>query len=165
MSERFVTIDVNSKELQASLKKYPYVIRRHWIHAGHEAAKKILRTRGVKNYPKAPPDNAPPYPGYLRGVGYIDAGGESDGRSERYGTRFNVQTKGVSTIIGNTASYAGYLAGSGEAGEEKQSTVINKNIPGRGWRILAEVADEKGKVINEVYTKWVRRALREIGLL
>jgi len=159
-NERFLEIDVDAEDMIRALEKAPIEIMRHWAQAGREVGEEVVKSRGLRTYPAAPPNNAPPYPGYLRGIGYVYADGTNDGKSERYGTQFTVRQRGrTQTIIGNRASYAEHLAG------ENQSRKVSKNIPGRGWRILGDVVDEKIKVINRIYTAWMRKALRKIGLL
>ena len=158
-NDRFLEIDVEAEDMIRALEKAPIEIMRHWAQAGRVVGKEVIGTKGLKNYPAEPTTRKIPG-GYLRGIGYVYADGTNDGKSERYGTQFTVRQRGrTQTIIGNRASYAEHLAG------ENQSRKVNKNIPGRGWRILGDVVDEKIKVINRIYTAWMRKALRKIGLL
>ena len=158
-----IEVDVENKKVMDALKKAPIEIMRHWSQAGREAAKEILSTKGLKNYPSEPAGRKIPG-GYLRSVGYIYADGTSDNSSENYGKQFTVRQRGMTqTVIGNRASYAEYLGGSREGGGG-QSHVINKNISGGGWRILKGVAKEKINILNRIYTLWMLKALKKLGL-
>jgi len=158
-----IEVDVKNEKVIAALKKAPIEIMRHWSQAGREAGKEIIGTKGLKNYPSEPSGRKIPG-GYLRGIGYIYADGTSKNNSERYGTQFTVRQRGTTqTVIGNRASYAEHLTGS-RIGGGGQSYVINKNISGGGWRILLDVAKEKINILNRIYTLWMIKALRKLGL-
>jgi len=150
----------NADLIIEALDRVPYEVKKNWSKAGREASAEILDTEGLRDYPLAPPNNAPPRPGYLRGVGYQYADGRSKNNSERYGSRFSTRTQGyTSTVIGNTASYAAFLGGSKEDGKSQTKAAAKV-----GWRKLKDVADEKIKEINVIYNKWMKRAIRKAGL-
>lgn len=160
MSEIQFQIDINMKRLLRGLELAPREMERAWKRAGIEAAKLVVRQEGVKNYPAAPSTSPPPYPGYVRGIGYVSSDGQSDGSSERYGTQWNIRSSAYAdeTVLGNRASYSGFLGG------EDQAKNINKNIPGRGWRRLVDVAEEKADSIGRIYNRWLRWALKKAGI-
>ncbi len=131
-------------------------LKRILSQAGDDAAKDILRTEGLQKYPPATAANAPPEPYYIRGRG-MQYKTYNDMRSERYGTKFYVTNTidGYGTIIGNSASYAKYLA------DEKLQAAHMSRI---GWRKLIDVAREKLPEIRRIYDKWIQYAINKLGL-
>jgi len=115
-------------KLRAALRKFPSVVAQDLAQAGNEAANLVLDTEGVRSYPPSTEANLAPPPYYVRGRG-MQYANRNDGRSERYGTKFTVQNKGYGTVIGNTASYAQYLAGAKQAGHLAERA-------GASWRML-----------------------------
>jgi hypothetical protein len=142
------------EKLTANLGKFGKEIISNLGAAGAEAAQDvILPTRGLQRYPPSTAANQPPPPYYVRGRGTQTQKGNR-GNSERYGTQFVVQKRGLETIIGNRAGYAPYLGG------EKQSTVAALH----GWRILKDVAEEKIGQIKARYQAWINKTIKDLGL-
>lgn len=138
----------------AKLHKFPVEIARNFGAAGAEAAKDvILPTEGLQNYPPMTAANAPPTPYYIRGRGTQYAT-RNLMNSERLGTRWNVERKGFSTVIGNPVSYAKYVHGDEQAGA--MATI--------GWKKLFETAKEKIDDIKRVYQAWINKTIRDLGL-
>jgi len=148
------------ENLKLALSRFPQMAARYLQAAGQEAAKDIiLPTEGLQKYPPETVANFPPTPYYIRGRGMQRAGirkpAYNDGSSERYGTQFTVERYGgMSTKIGNRASYAKYLAG------EQQAAAMGRI----GWRKLFEVANEKLPQIRIVFQAWVNKLLINTGL-
>ena len=85
----------------------------------------------------------------VKGGGYKDLA-----NSERLGTQWTIERQGYNTLIGNRASYAGWVHGDGQA-----------DYMGRiGWRKLFEVADENLELITEIYQKWVYKLIEDTGM-
>ena len=138
----------------AKLHKFPAKIARNFSAAGAEAAKDvILPTEGLQNYPPITEANMPPVPYYIRGRGTQYAT-RNLGNSERLGTRWIVERKGFSTVIGNPVSYARYVHG------EEQADAMK----GIGWRKLFDVAKQKIKAIQKVYQAWVNKTIKDLRL-
>jgi len=151
---------VGLDRLRKAFAKAPVAIARSMTKAGAEAANEVLRTRGLRTYPKSTAANAPPTPYYKRGVG-MQYKNFNAGNSERYGAKWNVKTRGYKTTVGNVASYAPYLAGdkSDPAGIEQAQAM--KKI---GWVKLKDAAAKKLPQIRRIYQAWVNRALKKAGL-
>jgi hypothetical protein len=141
------------KETVEKLRAFPAELKRGMTAAGDEAGNEILNTEGLRNYPPSTPANQPPTPYYIRGRGTQYANSNS-GSSERYGTQWNVTTRGYTTTIGNRASYAPYVGG------DKQP----QHMADKGWRKLFAVADQKRAEIQRIYSAWLERAKRRVGL-
>lgn len=141
------------ERIRQAIKKAPREIATAIKAAGQEASNEILNTQGLRRYPPATSANLPPTPYYVRGRG-MQYKSRNDGRSERYGTKWTTRTRGSGTVIGNSASYARYLAG-----EEQSAKMAEK-----GWRKLFEVAKEKMARITRIYDGWISRALQRAGL-
>ena len=138
----------------AKLHKFPGKIARNFSAAGAEAAKDvILPTEGLLNYPPITEANMPPVPYYIRGRGtqYMT---RNLMNSERLGTRWVVERKGFSTVIGNPVSYARFVHGEEQA--EAMASI--------GWRKLFDVAKEKIKAIQKVYQAWVNKTIKDLKL-
>ncbi len=159
----------------ANLDKFGKEIRSNTTAAGREVGSVMLNTVGLRRYPSETDANKPGriksvvlakekisnfrvgY--YVRGQGWMQpvrgGGYKQIGSSQRYGTRWTVNTSNSGVRIANSASYAPYLAGEddqvGWAGE-------------RGWRKLVDVANEKLTQITGVYQAWVDRIIRTLGL-
>ena len=118
--------------------------------AGKESADEILNTTGLRKYPPAGPGNAPPVPYYIRGRGWQRAGG-NDGSSEKYGTRWTVNYRELTTIIANNTSYAHKLGG---LDQQPKFAAI-------GWRKLADVANEKIGEITKIFDGWINKLIRD----
>lgn len=169
MADDFIRIEIeNLDKLMAALRQFPKRTAKYLGAAGREAATRvILNTPGLKKYPRsgkgAPQaknwtDKQRRYFFWALKQGMIEVPyrrGQSPG-SEKFGTKWTVQTKGFSTEIGNNASYASLLSG----GEGEQS----KYMAARGWRSLIEVAKEKLQDIEKVYNAWIDRLLKDINL-
>lgn len=141
------------EETISKLKRFPVQLREAMGGAGAESAEEILDTEGLRNYPPSTAANEPPTPYYIRGQGTQYAN-SNKGNSERYGTKFATETRGYSTVIGNTASYSKYLAGDEQA--EAMARI--------GWRKLFDVAKDKLPTIQLIYTRWLDRAKKQAGL-
>ena len=120
--------------------------------AGKEAAKEILDTEGLRKYPPATAANAPPTPYYVRGRG-MQYANSNNGKSERYGSQWTVESQGFQTTISNRASYAPYLGGDPPA----------KPMAAIGWRSLLAVAKEKIPEITRIYQGCIDRLIERIG--
>jgi len=120
--------------------------------AGREGMDEILKTRGIKEYPAAPPGSQPPPPYYKRGVGYQSASGANYGNSEKYGTSWTVEQTTHKTTAVNAASYADKLAGN----ESNKQPAHIKRV---GWRTWLDVANEKRALLEKQLDAWVQRAL------
>jgi len=153
-----IRIEIKGLEnLQQALLRFPKMAGKYLYAAGQEAARGvILPTEGLQKYPPATEANFLPTPYYIRGRGMQRAGirkpAYNDGKSERYGTQWTVTPyRDTAVKISNRASYAVYLAG------EKQARKTGE----KGWRILAEVANEKIEQIKQVYQAWIDKWIRE----
>jgi hypothetical protein len=140
-----ITIEVNAKELIRALERAPREIERAIERAGMESGQNIIKQEGLKAYPIEPQ-----WEGYRYKRGGL--------RSERYGTKWNTRYASLQTTIGNSASYARYLAG------EEQSRKVNMHIPGLGWRKLMEVAREQLGEIKSIFEYWIKLGLHRAGL-
>lgn len=153
MTEVHIKIEGLDKVI-AKLNKFPRQIARNFGAAGEESAKDIiLPTEGLQNYPPATAANAPPVPYYIRGRGtqYTD---RNLMNSQRLGTRWVVERKGFSTVIGNPVSYARWVHGEEQA----------KAMAGIGWKKLFDVAKDKIKAIQKVYQAWVNKTIKDLKL-
>lgn len=146
--------------------------------AGEEMAREILDTEGLRKYPGVTAANAP---GRTREVMFRGAKGlatfrqgyyvRTDGayvpvrgggykalhNSENYGKRFTTKTEagyGFRTTIGNSAKYAGYLAGDDQAGAMAKI----------GWRKLYDVAESKMGKLTDILQAYINRIIRKLGL-
>jgi hypothetical protein len=156
MADEFIKVEVEGlEELQRAIERFPREVEKYLGAAGLQAANKVvLPTEGLKKYPPATGANAPPPPYYIRGRGTQYASGRNSGKSERYGTRWYAKRNGYGTEIGNTASYARWLAGDEQA----------RHMAPKGWRKLTEVVEEKMPEIIKVYQAWVDKLLVAVGL-
>ena len=139
----------------AGLEKFPRQIIRYMQAAGRESGSEVIMTQGLKQYPPEGEGNREPYPFYIRGRGTQTSPGRNDRRSERYGTQFHVEPSGYGVIIGNRASYAPYLAGEYE--QSRKAAII-------GWRRLIDVARQKIAIIEQIYQRFVDRAILDLDL-
>lgn len=140
-------------KLVAAMHKFPERMARNMRQAGDEAAKKLLKTRGLRKYPKATDANAPPTPYYIRGRGMQYKTG-SNYSSERLGTQWKVKPAPFSTVIGNRASYAEWVHG------EDQATHMAKI----GWKKLVDVAEGMRVEFLRIYQAWIDRTIAQLGL-
>lgn len=138
-----------------------------WTAAGTQAAKLILRQRGLQRYP--PQRRGMPQPfvsdrqrryffwALAQGIIEVPYRRGKSARSERYGTQFYVEShpRNLTTIVGNRASYARWLTD-----KDQQSGYM----AARGWRKLKEVALEQEDNIVAIYDRWIQQALKRIGL-
>jgi hypothetical protein len=149
-----IDVEINGDEQTiAKLKKFPAKTKRYFASAGKEAAAVVLATTGIQKYPRATSANRPPTPYYIRGRG-TQYQSRNTGSSERYGTKWTVKNQGYRTIIGNTASYARYLGG------RKQARAMGR----LGWQKLFDVAKAKLPQVRKIYSWWLERAIRDLGL-
>lgn len=138
----------------AKLHKFPVEIAKNFSAAGAEAAKDvILPTEGLQNYPPSTSANEPPVPYYIRGRGTQYAT-RNLMTSERLGTRWVVERKGFSTIVGNPVSYSRYVHGDEQA----------RWMKAIGWKKLFDVAKEKIGDIKRVYQAWIDKTIKDLGL-
>jgi hypothetical protein len=140
--------------VQEAFARWPQQVTGYLASAGKEGAEEILTTTGLRSYPGAGPGNAPPTPYYVRGQGTQYAS-RNDGRSERYGTQFYVESQAYTTTVGNRASYARWLAGEEQA----------RHMAAIGWRKLLEVAEEKLPKLEAIYQGWIDKMLKDLGLI
>lgn len=155
MADNVIEIEVRGVEkLVQALDRAPDVIRANMAAAAKEAGSEIINTEGLKVYPPETDANKPPEPYYIRGVGMQRVSGNNF-KSEKYGSKFYVKTEGYGAIIGNSASYAKYLAD-----EEDQATHMAKI----GWRKLIDVARDKMQKIKKIFQAWVDKTIRDLGL-
>lgn len=146
-------------DLIKKLDKFPDEIEANMGAAGEEAAKAVLSTQGLQNYPPETEANMAPTPYWIRGRGMQRGGVRvpeyNDMSSQRLGTRWTVKTiNRVNTLISNSADYAQWVYG------EAQSSAMGRI----GWRKLFEVAEQMTGKITEIYAAWVERAQRRVGL-
>ncbi len=145
---------VTLRTIIESLSKLPVALKRETVEGGNkEVMAEILGTTGVQKYPPATDANQPPTPYYIRGRG-TQLKSRNLGNSERYGTRWSTKTSGYTTIAENTASYGQHLVG------ENQASAMGKI----GWRRIVDVMREKKALIEDIYNKWVERAIKKVGL-
>ena len=127
MSDLQIEVKGLDKVLKA-FDRFPKKVQKTLADAGQESAKVVLKTEGMgTNYPPAPPSSQPPAPYYKRGTGYMYAGGGTRGDSEDMGKKWVVESRGFSTKIGNTASYAKWIH------DDKKQVAAMRRI---GWRTL-----------------------------
>ena len=141
-------------KLQRGMAQFPKEIARNMSEAAHEAGNEIIKTKGLQDYPPATAANKPPTPYYQRGFGMIYKN-STKGTSENYGKQFYVKREGLSTMIGNRASYAKYLTG-----QDDQALAMARI----GWRKLIDVAKEKIGTIKRIYQAWIDKTIRDLGL-
>ena len=146
---------VGLDKLLSALDKFPNKVKTTLARAGQEAAKEVIETKGLHNYPPLTSANRPPTPYYIRGQG-MQYKNKNSMSSERLGTQWYVKSSGYQTKIGNRASYAKWVH------DDKEQARAMATI---GWRKLFEVAKEKKAQITKVYQTWVNKTLRELGLL
>ena len=146
------------EELQAAMAKFPAEVKHGIEEAGKQASVEILETVGLQAYPSETAANQPPTPYYERGMGTQYASGNS-GTSETLSEQWNVAVNGYKTVVGNRASYAGWIHGD----EQARGMGPNARIP-KGWRKLTDVAKEKVQEITRIYDLSVADILRKIGL-
>ena len=159
MPDNAVSIKVTGiEEIRAAMAQYPAEVKHGMEQAGKEASAEVLGTVGLQAYPPATAANQPPTPYYERGMGMQYASGNS-GSSETLGKQWNVAVNGYKTVVGNRASYAGWVHGD----EQARGMGPNARIP-KGWRKLTDVAKEKKKAITDIYNGWVAHTLRKVGL-
>ena len=150
------TIEV--KGLDVFLKafhKFPKEVARALSQAGHMAANEVLKTKGLRNYPRAGRGSTPPAPYYKRGTGHMYASGGTDGKSENLGKQWYVKREGYKVRIGNRASYAPHVHD-----DDDQAEVM----AGLGWKKLYETFESKKAKITKVYQQWVDKTIRKLGL-
>lgn len=121
--------------------------------AGKEAADVILDTEGLRNYPAAGAGNQPPAPFYVRGKGTESLSG-NDGKSERLGTQFYMESEGLTTRVGNRASYAEFVIGENQAGR----------LGAIGWKRLIDVGQNKAEDIAAIFQGWIDKAIHDNNL-
>jgi hypothetical protein len=154
MAEPVVKIEVKGIDvLERKLKLFPARIQANMSQAAEEAGKLVVWSEGLATYPPETAANHPPTPYYKRGAGMVYKD-RVDDSSEKYGSRFTVQREGFGARIGNSASYAKYLAG------DQQSKAMAKI----GWRKLIDVANEKIVKIKKIFDGWVAKTIRDLNL-
>ena len=141
-------------KLKRGMAQFPREIARNMSQAAHEVGDKIIKTKGLANYPPETAANKPPTPYYQRGFGMIYKN-STKGTSENYGEQFYVKREGQSTMIDNRASYAKYLTG-----KDDQARAMARI----GWRKLIDVAKEKVSIIKRIYQAWIDKTIRDLGL-
>ena len=151
--DKGIQVKIDAKDFQKALAIAPQRIRANLVRAGREVGAKVLMTQGLKKYPPESAANRPPTPYYVRGRG-MQYASRNDGRSERYGTQWNVRVQPMRVILGNRASYAPYLTD-----EQRQAKAMRR----LGWRKLISVIKERMGMIKGVYNAWIGKAIRQAG--
>lgn len=155
MVDNRIDIEVRGADkLARAFDEMPQKIIENMRAAAKEAGAEIINTRGLKVYPPLTDANKPPTPYYIRGRG-MQYKTRNSGKSEKYGTRFYVRARGYGAVIGNTASYAKYLA------DEKLQA---RHMAKIGWRKLIDVAKEKIEAVRKIFQDWVDKTIRDLGL-
>jgi len=152
-----VSIEVKGiEELQRAFAKFPQKVAQYMGEAGMVIGSEIIRTRGLKSYPPSTYRNnlSRGYPYYIRGRGTQTSKSHNMENSERYGSKWTMQGVAYGVKIGNEASYAPYLAG------DKQVEWAGHV----GWRKLLDVANEKRKRITAIFSSYITKLLKDIGL-
>lgn len=140
-------------KVKAAFEEFPEAIQRNFKGAGTEASNLILDTVGLRRYPPATAANMPPTPYYVRGVG-TQYKSYNKGESQKYGSKWLVDADGYNTRMKNLATYGPHLGGEQQAG----------HMAAIGWRKILEVAKEKLPEIVEIYTRWLKTTIEELGL-
>jgi hypothetical protein len=150
-----IEIQVKGADILArNLTKFADEIKTTMQAAAMEAGAEVIDSKGIGQYPPPTAANAPPTPYYIRGRG-TQYKTYNKGNSERYGTKFYIKREGYGAIIGNSASYAKYLA------DEKEQASHMATI---GWRKLIDVAREKLPKLKNIFDRWVQRLINQLGL-
>lgn len=154
-----IRIDVKGMdELMRKFKQFPEEITKNMAQAGKEAAQRIvLPTEGLQNYPPETAANKPPVPYYVRGLGMersLQGQEYNDSSSENLGKQWVVNSQGLNTVIGNSASYAKWVHGEDQA----------KAMGAIGWKKLLATAKKVADDIRGVYEDWVAKTLKDLGL-
>lgn len=163
MSDPIKITIAGEDKLIAALDRFSGEIKTYLIMAGKEAGEEIISVEGLQKYPPTTEANQPgrysiktkqKMGHYIREEGYVTPSGKHLMNSEHYGKKYYVKASGASTIIGNTASYAKYLAG-----EEQVAFHA-----ARGWRKILDVAREKLAIITKIYDRWVELLIKKLEL-
>ena len=154
MSDPLEITIAGADKIVKGFNAFPKEIKENFRQAGHESATAVIKTVGLAEYPPLTEANSPPTPYYIRGRG-MQYKSKNNMKSEKYGTKFYVKQEGYGTIIGNSASYAKYLAD-----ENKQATAL----AAYGWRKLIDVAREKLGKITTIFEKWAQYTIDKLGL-
>ena len=162
-------IEIKNEKILAAFKNYPKQLGIYVARAGQEAAYEILKTPGLKSYPRDIP-RAPQAQYWTekqrkhffwllkRGDIEVPYRRGLSRKSERYGTQYYIDrdlTK-LEIKIGNRASYAKYLAGD----DSQQS----KYMAARGWLQLYKTARSKENRIIMIYNAWINKLLKDLNL-
>lgn len=151
--------------IQKKIDAIPNELDRNWAAASDEAAKEILMSPGIVDYPIQKIGVPQPFKtdksrryffAALRRGEITVPYRRGQGKSQTYGKQWYVETSGMTATIANRATYARYLAG-----ETEQSAYMKA----RGWRKIKEVADEKLPEIIKIYEGWTGRALKNLKLV
>lgn len=155
-----ITIEVDAEKLLKALDSAPRELKRQLQQAGKSAAKIVLDTRGVQEYPAETSANRPPTPYYIRNRG-TQYKSYNKGESENIGKQWSVRSSGYGVTIGNRASYAPYVHGTkGVTGNKGQAW----NMGLKGWNQIWLVAKRKTAEIARKYDQFISEALRRAGL-
>ena len=141
------------KKLTTALAKFPVVIPKNMAAAGGEALTMILDTVGLRAYPPETAANRPPTPYYQRGLGTVYKNSVAR-TSENYGKKWTTEVESFMAKAKNTASYAEFLGG-----EQQVHWAA-----GYGWKKLFSTAKELIPEILKIYTAWVEKTIKELGL-
>jgi hypothetical protein len=147
-----MSLEIKMHGLLKTIRKAPREFAIALRGAGREAGTEIIETQGLKSYPPATSANMPPTPYYIRGRG-MQYANSNDGRSERYGTQWNIKIKPYGVIIGNRASYAPFVGGDPPA----------LHMSRKGWKSLVGIGRSKIGVVRRIYELWIARAIKRAG--
>ena len=150
-----ITVEIKGlEELKQKFGGVPPMLRSRLARAGTRYAPVLMDTQGVRTYPPTTAANMEPTPYYIRGTGTQYAS-YNKGESEQYNLRFTVESRETTTIIGNTASYAKWLAG-----EYSQALAMARI----GWKKLIDAAKETRTQMLHIYSEEVDNALKALRL-
>ena len=157
MADKGVTATINSKDFGRAIAALPRLFASGMVEAGHKIGKLVLDTQGLRVYPSETSANRPPEPYYVRGRGTqrMSGGGVSynDNSSEQYGSQWTVKSRPNRVTIGNSASYAPFLAGKPQA----------RHMRAIGWKKLTVVIQERMRMIKATFQSHIGRAIRKAG--
>ena len=141
------------KKLTTGFIRFVPAVRKNMTAAGGEALTMILDTVGLRAYPPETAANLPPTPYYQRGLGTVYKNSVAR-TSENYGKKWTEEVESFVARAKNTASYAEVLGG------ENQVSWAS----GYGWKKLFSTAKELILEIVKIYTAWVEKTIKELGL-
>lgn len=150
-----VTVQVKGiDEISKKFGAFPPQLRAYLARAGRKYAPVLLDEQGVRKYPPQGAGNLPPTPYYVRGVGTQYATYNA-GNSQQATTRFVIQSRGNSTVIDNSATYAKHLWGA-----YTQARAMARI----GWTKLIDAAKKTRPQMVRIFSEEVNNALKALRL-